>query len=412
MTIVPRPLPRSRQKEPSPNSVEQCLALMPDDADVDETVLGAAFLAAPLASFLLDGTGRILVCNRRAERLFCPSDLEDPVLMRGMNFGALTHLNTSDVQQRLREGAMKGAARFRMKRTRQSNPSGGTIFHMSLLPSASARSVLFLLTQDRLKPTAEALSTTNARRIETRDALAQSRAECFELQTGLVAMESFAHTASHDLRTPLNTLSGLLHLFDSKFAEGLPDKAHEYLSYMSRAVKQMDEMTTDFLEHARSASADISLEDVDMRDLLKDLMHDLRSDFEAVDGSIVLKGAGWPVEADRSLLRMLVTNIFSNSLKYRHPERPPVLTVEMSETDTSKVISFSDNGIGFDPKERTSIFLPFQRVNTEIDGSGIGLSTCKEVCRRHGWEISAKSDGETGAQFDVVIPTSQTPDNG
>ncbi len=84
--------------------------------------------------------------------------------------------------------------------------------------------------------------------------IATMQARIDALQLALIAREAAAHKIAHDLRTPLNTLSGLLHLMQVKHAADLPDKALEYLDYMSRAVQQLDDMTADFLDQTGATS--------------------------------------------------------------------------------------------------------------------------------------------------------------
>ncbi|MEO0400770.1 MAG: ATP-binding protein [Pseudomonadota bacterium] len=378
--------------------------MLPAGAPIDETVLGAAFVSSPFASFILDGEGQILVCNRRAERLFCPEDVRDTDLLRGMSFAHITALDADDVVPRLREGVVKGKAVFPMRSGTRLQTRAGTLFYMSLLCGADSQTRLYLLTQDQLKATADALCTINAQRIATRDELAHMQSQYFDVHQNMVAMEAFANTASHDLRTPLNTLSGLLHLVNTKFADDLPEKAREYLGYMSRAITQMDEMTSDFLEHARSASAELRTEAIDMKSFLSGVAQEMEPYLAAVDGEISVAGEDFEVLAEPKLLHMLTMNLLTNALKYRHPDRAPILSIRLAKTDGRDILSVRDNGRGFDPTQSAAIFQPFHRLHPDIDGSGVGLATCKEVCRRHGWSITAHSDGTNGAVFGVTIP--------
>ena len=66
-------------------------------------------------------------------------------------------------------------------------------------------------------------------------------------------------------------------------------------------------------------------------------------------------------------------------------------------------LTITDNGSGFPPGASEAIFLPFRRLNKKVEGTGSGLATCREVCRRHGWTITAHSDGQSGAVFEVAL---------
>ncbi|WP_299149603.1 PAS domain-containing sensor histidine kinase [uncultured Tateyamaria sp.] len=403
MTLTDRALPTAIVAGLN-RDVAQALALLPDHTPVDANVLGAAFVCSPFASVILDAEGRVLVCNRRAERSFCPPDISDTDQMRGMAFARMARGEPDTIMATLRAGVIQGKATFFMRAIGKRQPSTGTAFYVSLLRGSDGRSPLYLLTQNQLEATAEALSTMNLKRIAARDELARVQTEYYDMHQKMIAMEAFANTASHDLRTPLNTMSGLLHMMTTKFSDELPEKVMQYVDFMVKAVAQMDEMTSDFLEHARSASANLETERVALWPFLQDLVADLEPYIGAVDGEVTIDGEDISIDASPDLLRMLVMNVLTNALKYRHPDRAPVLSIRLAGTGERDILSIRDNGRGFDPGEARSIFLPFRRLDPTVDGSGIGLATCMEVCRRHGWTMTAHSDGKNGAVFSVSVP--------
>jgi len=402
MNMMP---PKSAIRAEYLNEVERALALVPMDADLDARGLAAAFVASPYASFILDISGRIIACNRRAERVYCPATLASPDDMRGAPFCDLTGADEAEMRRMLRDGAAKGSVEVDMTTPKRPGISPPVVFRVVLLLSIERGERLYLLTQDHLKATAEALAEMNQRRVDAYDTLARFEARYVDMHASLVAMETFAQKASHDLKTPLNTLSGLLHLMSVKFAEDMPEKAQEYVTFMQRAVQQMDGMTTDFLEHARSMTADVTAEPVNLWSVLKDVKSSLQNGMVQSDMTIDIEGSGLTLMAEPTLLRMLVTNLLSNAIKYRHPQRALKIAISVRpQGDGSTVLRICDNGQGFDPAESDAIFLPYRRLATTTEGTGIGLSTCSEVCRRHGWSISATSDGHSGAEFKVVFP--------
>ncbi|MEL7133394.1 MAG: ATP-binding protein, partial [Pseudomonadota bacterium] len=138
-------------------------------------------------------------------------------------------------------------------------------------------------------------------------------------------------------------------------------------------------------------------------------LHEVRRDLQIgrtdADLNVEINGDTCTLMAEPTLLRMLLTNLFSNAIKYRHPDRVPEITATLiADGPHATVLTIADNGRGFDPRQSDAIFLPFRRLHTSIDGTGIGLSTCAEVCRRHGWDISARSDGTSGAEFRLRFP--------
>jgi signal transduction histidine kinase len=117
--------------------------------------------------------------------------------------------------------------------------------------------------------------------------------------------------------------------------------------------------------------------------------------------------------------RQLLLNLISNSLKFAHTDRPPHIKISSKMKDGSIIdnenlnknkkychISVSDNGIGFEPQYCEKIFEVFQRLHgrTDYKGTGIGLSIVKKVVENHEGLITAKSELNQGATFDIYIP--------
>lgn len=385
--------------------VERTLASLPDSADVDANTLGAAFLASPYACFLLDQDGQVLVCNRRAERMYCPASGKPGDTLRGLGLHLLTGLTEVETEEALRTGAARSSIELPMQTSSTSNAIRPTVFRVALLRSRHMGQRLYLLTQDHLKTAAEALGQMNQRRVETRQKLTEIEDRFVDLHTSLIAMESFAHQASHDLRTPLSTLIGMLQLMEGRFGNDLPDKAKEYLDVMYRAASQMDALTSDFLEHARSVSANVSAEPVDLRNMLDDVRRDALNGLTNADLHFSIRGPNCTLMAEPTLLRMLLTNLFGNAIKYRSPARALRIDVTVApDEDNATRLVIADNGRGFAPDQCEDIFVAFHRATASVEGTGMGLSTCREVCRRHGWDISATSDGKTGATFVIRFP--------
>ncbi|WP_147104037.1 ATP-binding protein [Tateyamaria sp. syn59] len=401
MNMMPAaPLVKNRYAQ----DVDRALSLLPDDADVDRDTLSAAFLASPYACFLVDQDGRVLVFNRRAERLYCRPQADPQGGLRDIGLHKLTQLTHEELMAALRKGAASSSMELPMVTAHGASVVRPTLFRVALLRSSTLGRRLYLLTQDHLKAAAEALGQMNRRNVAARNDLAKIEERFVDLQASLMAMEAFAHKASHDLRTPLSTMSGMLQLFASRFGDGLPEKAHEYLNVMRRAAEQMDNLTCDFLEHARSVSAEVAAEPVNLRAMLEDVRRDLQNGLMSEDFTLQITCPTWTVMAEPTLLRMVLSNLLGNAIKYRHPDRKLYIDIALhADTNGTRTLTIADNGTGFDPEQAETIFLPFRRLHASVEGTGMGLSTCAEVCRRHGWTISAASDGEAGATFQIVF---------
>ena len=378
------------------------LRQVPSFSDADLEVFGHAFLASPNASFVVEWNGDIAFANRRAERLFGVNASQEE---RGnLPLHALTQHVDEDVKRLLKTGAASGSVSLAMKNSAGDPLPKDTVFRVSLLPSSTRGERLYLLTQDQIKSTADALAKMNTRRKEARDNLLRLETAHLELHQSLVSMEAFSRAASHDLRTPINTLLGMLELFEDKFGGALPEKGHEYLSVMSRAVGQMSKLTDDLLDHAKSTRPGISAEPIELAPIVTQVQADLDIAVKGASARIDVSGEGFAVMAEPLLLHVLISNILANALKYSAPDRILRVDVVMDpNAGKNGEIRIRDNGIGFEPDQAKLIFKPFQRLQNTIPGTGIGLSTCAEVCNRHGWDISATGQTGVGAEFVVTF---------
>jgi signal transduction histidine kinase len=124
------------------------------------------------------------------------------------------------------------------------------------------------------------------------------------------------------------------------------------------------------------------------------------------------------IDGDPLQLRLLMQNLISNAVKFRAPDRPPVVRVfslnqhndggHTTEPPAERVcrIAVQDNGIGFDERHADRIFGIFERLQSrsEYDGTGIGLATCRKIAERHGGSITATSSPGQGSLFVVTLP--------
>ena len=372
------------------------------DSDASSAAKSTAFMALPYAAFVLDWSGQILAANRRARVAFLPDYVDGQEEIPDVLFAELTEEEAENVPHMLRSGAVKGVVSMRMRARANKPQNATTTFRASLIRRPEDSWHKILLTQDQLKATAKSLSYMNARRIEAKSKAQHFEAALMETQQRLISTESFARAASHDLRTPINTLSGLLQMLESEMSEAQTEQWADHIRFMTRAVEQMNTLTSSLLEHSVSSAAAIEVERVSVKEVLDETLDDLKSQIESCGAKVERIGPDAKVPADRILMRILFTNLLSNAIKYRDPNRPLELQLEMSrDLAGNPIFRIQDNGVGFNPNDAKAILQPFHRLNKNVDGTGIGLATCVEVCRRHDWDLTAHGAVDNGATFEV-----------
>lgn len=212
-------------------------------------------------------------------------------------------------------------------------------------------------------------------------------------------LEQFAYTASHDLQSPLRTISGLISLLEKKkFIE--PGSEEEKLfSLIKSNSNQMRLMVSDLLEYSKVIDNQLDYSPIYCHEVCQQAIDLLRDDVEKTQA--VFEISEMPViMGSKSQLVRLFKNLFENSIKYRS-DATPVIRVTQNTTKDTYDILVSDNGIGFDKAYATAIFSFMKRLHSqeEIPGTGIGLSACKRIMKNHGGSISAESEPGAGSVF-------------
>ncbi|CAA7616538.1 cache domain-containing protein [Magnetospirillum sp. UT-4] len=218
-------------------------------------------------------------------------------------------------------------------------------------------------------------------------------------------LERFAYVASHDLQEPLRTVRLFLQLLEKRLAGKLDDECREYIAFAVQGAERMRANILGLLAYSRAnADGERSMQ-VDVAELLRPVLDDLRGAIEAA-GAAVTVGAMPSVAGEPAQLAAVFQNLIGNALRYRHPDRPPRVEVSARPLDGGEwEFAVADNGIGIPEEYREAVFEPFRRFNQPgyESGTGIGLALCRRVIEKHGGRIRAQSD-HTGTTMIFTLP--------
>lgn len=225
-------------------------------------------------------------------------------------------------------------------------------------------------------------------------------------------LQDFAFVASHDLQEPLRKIRAFSDRLQQRYSEGMPAEARDYLSRSSQAAARMQTLIDDLLAYSRVAARGKPFGKVDMGALVAAVSEDLEARLESSGGRIEA-GPLPTIEGDPTQLRQMMQNLLANALKFRHPARPPVVSVSAEPTRIDGVAAWCfrvvDNGIGFDMRYADKVFVPFQRLHgrQEYEGTGIGLAIVRRIVERHRGTVVAEGVAGEGATFTVCLPERQ-----
>lgn len=219
-------------------------------------------------------------------------------------------------------------------------------------------------------------------------------------------LESFAASASHDLRSPLGSISGMAGLLEAELAEGRRDTAERRLGRIQESVKRMAEIIDGLLSLARMTTQEGHFEPVDLTALAVAVEAELRQSHPHHPVTFECD-PGLEVHADPRLMRTVLSNLLANAWKYTGQNGDPRirLTRIVRENGTHEYI-LEDNGVGFDMRYAEKLFKPFRRLHSaeQFPGIGLGLATVARIIRRYGGQIWAESRPGEGAAFHFTLP--------
>ncbi len=221
-------------------------------------------------------------------------------------------------------------------------------------------------------------------------------------------LENFAYIASHDLKSPLQTISNFSQFLQRTADNRLNKEELQALTFISKGTDDMLLLVNDLLDFSVLQKSTVIKEKIDVSKFVNYVLQLNQTLIEGKNAEVSLDLKTPYISGDRSKLLQLLQNLITNSVKFqRKNERPKVEITSYSEKD-NWVFNVKDNGIGIEPTYFNKIFLLFKRLHRKEDfeGTGIGLSMCKKIVEMHGGKIWVNSTLGKGSTFSFSLPKS------
>ncbi len=230
------------------------------------------------------------------------------------------------------------------------------------------------------------------------------------------AKSQFLSQMSHELRTPLNAILGFAQILSRDLKNMEPSVQEECLDHILNGGNHLLELINDVLDLSRveTGNLSVSMEPTAIAPLIREVLTlteplTAANQIDLIDN--IFSDSNYFVQADRVRLRQVLLNLMSNAIKYNRPQGSVTLSCETDANDRLR-ISVTDTGLGIPAEHHKRLFQPFTRLEAHdniIEGTGIGLTICKELMSLMGGEIHLESEVGKGSTFSIDLAFCKEP---
>lgn len=216
-------------------------------------------------------------------------------------------------------------------------------------------------------------------------------------------LDNFVYSVSHDLRTPLLAIKGLVDLVD--LHKGDSDENVEFIDLIEGSVDRMDETIKEILDYSRNARTEVNKRRIDLKKIIQEAYADMR--FFSKHQVLLEMNIADDLHfiSDESRINTIIRNLMGNAIKYADDSKSDSFVKISARNDHQFVIlEIEDNGEGISESSITSVFDMFYRASNKTTGTGLGLYITKEMINKIGGEISIESTVKIGTSIKIVLP--------
>jgi signal transduction histidine kinase len=241
--------------------------------------------------------------------------------------------------------------------------------------------------------------------VQRRELLEQEReALMVDLEERNEELERYAYTISHDLKSPLYTIQGFTGFLERDIGKGNPESMLNDLAKIREAVLTMANLLDDILKLSRLDTVTDEVKPVSLDEVIEQAQSMLSIEIEESGVEIRLETDQPIVAAQPQRLTEVFQNLISNAVKFMGDQQQPVIEIGARSEGDWVHCHVRDNGSGIAPEYQDRVFNLFERLESGIQGTGVGLAIVKRVIERHGGRVWIVSDGEgQGCSFEFTL---------
>jgi chemotaxis family two-component system sensor kinase Cph1 len=220
-------------------------------------------------------------------------------------------------------------------------------------------------------------------------------------------MDNFIYSASHDLKSPVNNIEGLIQLLKSELESTNNKIVNDLIGRIESSTSKVKNTVlnlTDIVKIQSNPYQDIEM--VDIRETIKEILLENEMLVQQSKANITFSLNIETIEYSKQAFKSILYNLIINAIKYRSPDRIPMIEIYSNYNPYTKhnEISVKDNGLGIDLNlHRDKVFNLFKRFHDHIEGSGVGLYIINKIVEGKGGKIEIESTVNAGTTFKVIF---------
>jgi signal transduction histidine kinase len=232
-----------------------------------------------------------------------------------------------------------------------------------------------------------------------------------ELEAKNAELERFTYTVSHDLKSPLVTITGFLGFLEKDALAGNIENVKAGIQRISSAARKMEMLLSDLLELSRVGRLMNPPEDVPFSEIVQEALERVRGRIEAAGARVDVQEELPVIRGDKIRLVEILQNLVDNAVKFSAGQPEPYIRIGTRGWDERQhpIFFVCDNGPGIDPRFHERVFGLFNKLNPQAEGTGIGLTLVKRIVEVHGGRIWVESEPGKGATFYFTLPGQMSP---
>ena len=215
-------------------------------------------------------------------------------------------------------------------------------------------------------------------------------------------LDRFIYSVSHDMRSPLASIRGLVNLY--KVEDDLENK-DTYVGHIASSISRLDNYTSEIVDFARNSRTELIPVKIKIKEYLKNIYSQLDhlDPLNKITYEVNTNGIE-EIITDQERLGIILRNVISNSIKYANRSANSYIKCEIEQTNSKSIIRIKDNGIGIEELQIDKVFDMFHRGSELSDGSGLGLYIARETAEILGGQINVTSKFMESTELCLVLP--------